>query len=67
MKIASQILLINKEKEGTQKVAFVNIEPIETKESNEDSDFKCQKCNFAFDNKQHLPLCLPSGQFFCKQ
>ena len=53
--------------ESNQKIAFLNIEPIESKESSDDSDFIWQKCNFAFDNKHHLPLCLPSGQFFWKQ
>lgn len=67
MKTVLGIQQINKDKEVPHKVAFINIEPIETRESNEDSDFKWQKCSFPFDNKQHLPLCLPSGQFFWKQ
>lgn len=42
-------------------------ERVESRESMDDSEYKCQKCSQPFDNKSHLPLCLPSGHFFCKQ
>lgn len=41
---------------------------VESQEStNEENEYKCQKCRCLFDDKQHIPLCLPSGHFFCKQ
>jgi hypothetical protein len=41
---------------------------VESQESsNDENEYKCQKCRCLFDDKQHLPLCLPSGHFFCKQ
>lgn len=40
---------------------------VESKESSDSAEYRCQKCNMPFDNSVHIPLCLPTGNFYCKQ
>lgn len=43
-----------------------HIQRAESKESSESTEYRCQKCTMAFDDNVHIPLCLPTGNFYCK-
>jgi len=72
-KIAAEFSYHNP-KPSTEKVKFSLEENVSNmseschkKQQSEVTEYRCQKCSNLFDEKSHLPLCLPSGHFFCKE